>query len=285
MERQDKWITGKTRVMVSTNAFGMGIDKPDVRVVIHLHIPLDIESYYQEAGRAGRDEKKSFAVILCDRNDVNDLEKRVRLQHPSIDMLKRAYQCLANFYQLAIGSGQGNSFDIDIQSFSEQYDFNHLEAYYSLKKLEEEGLIQFNESFHNPSQLHIEIDHQELYKFQVANASLDNGIKALLRIYGGELYNNFVRVSENQVAQFLQTSQNEVATFLQKLHDLGVVHYIPRKDSPQLIFTEPRHAAESLPLDIKRLKQRAEVTQSKSEAIINYVEDKHICRTKLLLEY
>ncbi|MEL7002851.1 MAG: ATP-dependent DNA helicase RecQ [Bacteroidota bacterium] len=283
--KQDRWLTGKTRIMVSTNAFGMGIDKPDVRSVVHLHIPYDIESYYQEAGRAGRDEKKAFSVVLYHQNDIDNLRKRVSQQHPPVETLKRVYQCLANYYQLAIGSGQGQSYDMDIHGFSEKYDLDHLEAFYSLKKLEESGLIQFNESFHNPSQLHIEVNHTELYKFQVANASLDVGIKALLRIYGGELYNSFMRISESQIAQFLNISESEVITFLQRLDKKGIVNYTQKKDKPQVLFLQPRHDINALPLDTKRLKLRAEIAEEKTEAIINYVQDQNVCRTKLLLKY
>jgi len=283
--KQDRWLTGKTRIMVSTNAFGMGIDKPDVRLVVHLHIPYDIESYYQEAGRAGRDEKKAFSVVLYHQNDIDGLRKRVQQQHPPLEMLKRVYQCLANYYQLAIGSAQGQSYDMDIHSFSDKYDLHHLEAFYSLKKLEEGGLIQFNESFHNPSQLHIEVNHTELYKFQVANASLDVGVKALLRIYGGELYNSYLRISESQIAQFLNISESEVVSFLQKLDEKGIVSYTQKKDKPQVLFLQSRHDVNSLPIDTKRLKTRVNLAEEKTEAIIKYVHDENICRTKLLLKY
>ncbi len=283
--KQDRWLIGKTRIMVSTNAFGMGIDKSDVRLVIHLHIPYNIESYYQEAGRAGRDEKKAFSVIIYHQNDLDDLRQKTKQQHPSVDTLKRVYQCLANNYQLAIGSGQGQSFDMDIHSFSEKYNLNRLDTYYALKKLEEEGVVQFNESFHSPSQLHIVVDNTELYKFQVANAVLDNVIKALLRIYGGELFNNFVRISESQISEFLKISQSQVIAFLQKLDEHNIINYIQKKDQPQVLFVQPRFDIEALPLDLKRLKNRAKIAEDKTEAIINYVQEEHTCRTKVLLKY
>lgn len=283
--KQDRWISGRTRVMSSTNAFGMGIDKPDVRLVVHLHIPYNIESYYQEAGRAGRDEKKAFSVILYNKTDIDLLRQKTKQQHPELEVLKRVYQCLANNYQLAIGSGQGESFDMDIYSFSEKYNLPHLDTYYALKKLEEEGLIQFNESFHSPSQVHIEVANAELYKFQVANAILDDFIKALLRIYGGELFNSFMRISESQISQLLQIGQSEVISLLRKLDDQDIISYIQKKDQPQVLFLLPRFDIESLPVDTKRLKGRAEIAFKKTEAIIDYVQENHICRTRSLLKY
>lgn len=283
--KQDRWLTGKTRTMVATNAFGMGIDKPDVRIVAHLHIPYNIESYYQEAGRAGRDEKKAFSVILYDQNDIDQLRIKTEQQHPDIEVLKRVYQCLANNYQLAIGSGEGQSFDMDIYSFSDKYNLAHLDTFFALKKLEEEGLIQFNESFHSPSLINILVDNTELYKFQVANATLDTVIKALLRLYGGESFNSFVRISESQMSQFLRISPQEVVNHLNRLHEHGIIEYHQKKDKPQVLFIQRRFDIDSLPLDQKRLKERAKIARQKTEAIINYVTEDHVCRTKVLLKY
>src|SRR5690606_17304250 len=167
--RQDDWIQNRTRVMVATNAFGMGIDKPDVRLVVHLDLPENLESYYQEAGRGGRDGKRAYAVVLYQKADTTNLVTRVEQSHPSYDFLKRVYQAIANHFQLALGSGAGESFDFDVHAFSERFQFAPVQVYNALKRLEEEGLVQFNESYYSPSQLHIMTDHQTLYEFQVAN--------------------------------------------------------------------------------------------------------------------
>ncbi|MEP2770985.1 MAG: ATP-dependent DNA helicase RecQ [Fulvivirga sp.] len=283
--KQDNWIKNKIRIIVATNAFGMGIDKPDVRVVVHMDIPDNLESYYQEAGRAGRDEKKAFAVIIYHKLDIEMLKERLNQEHPSVDYLKQVYQALANYYKLAVGSGEFQGFDFDVHEFAEQYNLNHLEVFYGLKKLEEEGLLQLNESFHSPSQAHICVDNNELYKFQIANATYDAFIKAMLRLYGGELFNGFVTISEIQIAKLLVTSVNNVQAGLRKLADLELIIYDEKKDKPQLIFTTPRQNVKDLRLNTARLKNREKMAIEKLEAIINYVNADHRCRTLMLLEY
>ncbi len=283
--KQDNWIKNKTRIIVATNAFGMGIDKPNVRVVVHMDIPDNLESYYQEAGRAGRDEKKAFAVIIYHQLDIEMLKERLNQEHPSVDYLKQVYQALANYYKLAVGSGEFQGFDFDVHEFSERYNLNHLEVFYGLKKLEEEGLIQLNKSFHSPSQVNICVDNSELYKFQIANATYDAFIKAMLRLYGGELFNGFVTISEIQIAKLLNTSVNNVQAGLRKLAELELIIYAEKKDKPQLIYTTPRQHAKELKLNVARLKIREKMAREKLEAIINYVGTSQRCRTLKLLEY
>ncbi len=283
--KQERWRKNQTRVMVATNAFGMGIDKPDVRLVVHLGLNQDLESYYQEAGRAGRDEKKAYALILYDELNVEELKRRIQLQHPDLNYLKQVYQALANYFKLAIGSGLGQSYDFDIKDFSENYQLHHLEVFYALKKLENEGLITFNESFFNPSHIHIPIDNTELYKFQVANSVFDPLIKALLRLYGGEMFNHFMSISEQQLAKFMEGDEQTVRRYLAKLNDLGIVVYEPQKDQPQIVFTVERQNPENLPVDTKHLKQREEIAIGKMAAVINYAKHVSKCRTVLLLDY
>ena len=284
-ERQRNWKNDKTRVMVATNAFGMGIDKPDVRIVIHLGLNQDLESYFQEAGRAGRDEKKAYALVLFNEEDVDRLKQRIALQHPAISTLKQVYQALANYYKLAVGSGLGQSFDFDILTFSESYNFNHLEVFYALQRLEEEGLLSFNESYFNPSHVHVVVDNKELYKFQVANAIFDPVIKGLLRLYGGEMFNHFVVISEVQLAKFMEADAGQVRRHLAKLNDLNIINYEAQRDTPQITFIKPRESVESLSLNKARLKQRQELTMQKGAAVINYVKHKNACRSLLLLQY
>ena len=283
--RQDEWIQNKTRVMVATNAFGMGIDKPDVRLVVHLDLPENLEAYYQEAGRAGRDGLRCFAAILFHDSDVSTLRTKVSQSLPTIDFIRKVYQALANYYQLAIGSSEGESFPFDIHKFTERFSMNPVEVYNALKKLEEEGLIQFNESFYSPSLLHFELDATGLYQFQVANVRFDSIVKMLLRLYGGELFSGFVKISESYIASALQVSAKETTTLLKHLSELKVVTYIPVRDQPQVTFITPRQDAEKLPLNIQRLKERAELITSKMEAIINYTVSTHQCRMQMIQDY
>ena len=284
-KRQDNWIQNKSRVMVATNAFGMGIDKPDVRVVIHLDLPENLESYYQEAGRAGRDGLRSFAVMIFQEADVLNLELKVEQSQPSPEFLKKIYQAVCNYYQLALGSSEGQSYDFDLQDFTERFHFHAPEVYIALKKLEEEGLIQFNESFYSPSTLHLLLDKAKLYEFQVAYARFDPIIKMLLRLYGGELISGFAKISEAYLGKGLKIRTDEITKTLKHLHELQVVIYQPVKDKPQITFVIPRQDAERLPLDIKRLEARKKLIVGKMKAMVSFVTTNHRCRMQMIQDY
>jgi ATP-dependent DNA helicase RecQ len=283
--RQDDWIQNRSRVMVSTNAFGMGIDKPDVRLVIHLDLPENMESYYQEAGRAGRDGLRSFAVILYQDADISNLQIKVEQAQPPFEALKVIYQNLANFYQLAFGSGEGESFDFDINGFCEQFQMNAIEVYNGLKKLEEEGLLQFNESFYSPSTIHISVDHTKLYELQVANAGFDELIKMLLRLYGGELFSSFVKIDETYLAKALKISAKQIIERLNHLAELNILMYAQTKDKPQVTYILPRQDAENLPIDRKRLEARRKLIFDKMRAMIAYTGSTFRCRMQLIQDY
>lgn len=283
--RQDEWIRNETRVMVATNAFGMGIDKPDVRLVVHIDLPENLEAYYQEAGRGGRDGKRAFAVMLYQDADVENLQTKTEQSLPSLEFLTKVYQALANYFQLAIGSAGGESFDFDVYEFAERFHFNALEVYNALKKLEEEGLIQFNESYYSPSVVHFTLDHQKLYEFQVANARFDPLIKTMLRMYGGELFAGYVRIVETTIASSLKIRKQEVVDVLLHLNQLNVVSYIPVKDKPQVTFILPRQDAEKLPVDRKRLESRKQLILSKVNAVVDFATNNVRCRMQVVQDY
>lgn len=284
-KRQDEWIRNRSRVMVATNAFGMGIDKADVRLVIHVDLPENLESYYQEAGRAGRDGVRAYAVILYQDADISNLELKIAQAQPPLDYLMVLYQSLANYYQLALGSGEGESFDFDMHDFCERFRLNPIEVFNGLRKLEEEGLLQFNESFYSPSTLHISVDHTKLYELQVANERFDNLIKMLLRLYGGEMFSSFVRIDESLLAKALKVSVQEVVDQLVHLNDLHVLLYTQKRDKPQVTYILPRQDAENLPIDRRRLEARRALILDKAKAMTSFVETTFRCRMQFIQDY
>lgn len=284
-DHQEQWIKNKKRVMVATNAFGMGIDKPDVRIVAHLDLPENLESYYQEAGRAGRDGKLAYAVVIYHDSDVTNLQTKTKQSQPSIIVLKKTYQALANYFQLALGSGEGESFDFDLHNFCDRFELQPIVTNNALRKLEEEGLIEFNESFYSPSVVHFSVDKTRLYEFQVANEQFDPLIKMLLRLYGGQLFTDFTKIAEPYLAKGLSLKTGELISLLKHLNELKVVSYKQSKEKPQITFILPRQDAEKLPLNVKRLEERKNLIESKMKAICNFVTTSHRCRMQLIQEY
>lgn len=283
--KQDAWIKGKLRIIVATNAFGMGIDKPDVRLVVHMEIPLSPEAYYQEAGRAGRDGAKSYSVILYHDKDADDLKKHVEVSNPSPEYLKRVYQSLANFLSVAEGASENASYDFDIREFCQHFEYKYRPAYFAIKKLETEGLIQLNEAFQNPSKVWVLLNKQDLYKFQIQHSKFDILIKTILRLYGGEMLSQLTKISEGQIANSLETNIESIVNSLRDLQNMGVVDYDEQKDKPQLLFLSQRYDAKNLPIDAKAIKKRMRNEYDKIDAMISYVRNSQRCRSQILLDY
>ncbi|GAB3037265.1 RecQ family ATP-dependent DNA helicase [Spirosoma pulveris] len=284
-EKQDAWIQDRTRVMVATNAFGMGIDKPDVRVVVHLDVPDSLEAYYQEAGRAGRDGKKAYAVMLYTAGDLENLTFRTEQLYQPVEMLRRVYQALANYTAVPVGGGEFSSYDFDLSAFANTFKLPPQETHYALKQLQLEGFIQLNENYYHPSRLTIVLDNRQLYEFQVLHPRFDSFLKLLLRMYGGELFTDFITISESTLARTFLINQPEIEALLQQLHERNVVIYEKQKDKPQLTFLTPRYDAASLPINFQELARRKELAMRKVQAAILYTEHPTQCRTRLLQAY
>ncbi len=283
-KRQKDWIENRIRVMVCTNAFGMGIDKPDVRLVIHYEPPLNPESYFQEAGRAGRDEKKSFAVCLYDRSDIATLQERVVQQFPSEHEIKVVYHALSGYTQVSIGSGLGVSFDFDLQQFCKKYDLQQIPTLHALKTLELEGYISLSDAVLVPSRVMIVVNKEQLYRFQVQNPRSEPFINALLRMYGG-IFDHYTVIHERDIASYLNTSTLVVEKALRALHQHDFIDYIPATDKPQITYTSPRRDTQELHIDTFLLKKRKESFQQRIDAMILYLETKWKCRSQMLLQY
>ena len=284
-DKQDGWIQGSIRVIVATNAFGMGIDKPDVRVVVHLDVPDSLEAYYQEAGRAGRDGQKAYAVMLYTTGDLENLRFRTEQLYQPVAMLRRVYQAIANYTAVPVGGGEFSSYDFDLGAFTNTFSLPPQETHYALKQLQLEGFIQLNENYYHPSRLTIVLDNRQLYEFQVLNPRFDSFLKLLLRMYGGELFTDFITISESTLARTFLLNQPEIEALLEQLHQRNVVIYEKQKDKPQLTYLTPRCDAPSLPVNVAELNRRKELAMRKVQAATIYTEHPTQCRTRLIQAY
>ncbi len=283
--KQDAWLNDTCRVMVATNAFGMGIDKPGVRAVIHLEVPDTLEAYYQEAGRAGRDGQKAYAVMLYNKADLSTLEFRTEQQYPPVELLKRVYQALANYTAVPVGSGEFSDFDFDLATFTSTFKLPAQETHYALKILQQEGFIDLSEAYFHPSKLVFTLDNRQLYEFQVMNPTLDPFIKLILRMYGGEVFTDFVTISEPALARAFMLDQRKIMDMLTFLHERNVIIYDKQKEKPQLTFLTPRIHADQLPLNGYELEQTKQRALAKVRAALHYAQHTVQCRTRLIQTY
>jgi ATP-dependent DNA helicase RecQ len=282
-KKQANWIQGKTRVMVSTNAFGMGIDKPDVRTVVHMDLPDSPEAYFQEAGRAGRDGKKAYAVLLYEEANKMELLRNLEISFPDMKQIRQTYRALGSYYQLAIGSGEGQAFDFNIVSFTQNFKLDLLSTLSCLKILEQDGWIYLSEAIYTPSVAQIAVNREVLYDYQLRNSKLDPALKALMRAHTG-IFTHRVPIREQKLAEFARISKEQFVKQLNLLVKEGIIHYEPQKDEPQLTFTKERADANDLTIDMEKYNFRKQRAKHRVQSMIDYCETAK-CRSRMLLAY
>ena len=282
--KQQRWKNGECRVIVSTNAFGMGIDKPDVRLVVHIDMPGSLEEYYQEAGRAGRDEKRAYGVALCSGTDSAKLKKRMSDEFPERDFILRVYEALGNYYQVAVGFGLDTVHDFILNQFCASYKFPLLQTHHALKILELSGYIEYTEEIDNASRLLFTSSKEDLYKTLHQDKKTDDIIQAILRSYTG-LFADFSYINEALIATRANVTQQEVYDTLIGLSHYRIVKYIPHKKTPLVVFTQTREDLKYVVIPQSAYEERKQRFEGRIQRVLEYIKEDKRCRSRMLLDY
>ena len=283
-QRQREWQEDKVRVMVATNAFGMGIDKPDVRVVLHIDCPDSLEAYFQEAGRAGRDGKKAYAVLLYNDADQRKLDKRISDTFPEKDYIRKVYEHLAYFYQVGVGSGYHATFEFNIDKFCHAFHHFPIQVDSALKILNRAGYIEYTEEQDNQARVMFTISRNELYRLENSTPNEEKVITALLRNYGG-LFVDYNYIDEGFVASQCGLQPQQLYMILKNLSGKHILHFIPQKKTPYVRYLQRREDPEDVQLPPVVYEERKEQFRERIQAMINYATNDHVCRSRQLLRY
>ncbi len=281
--KQNSWKSGDCRVIVSTNAFGMGIDKPDVRAVVHMDLPNSLEEYYQEAGRAGRDGDRSYAVILYTKADSTKLKKRIADSFPKREFITRVYEALGNFYQIAVGSGLNRIFDFNLHEFCYPYKLPYIQTHHALKILDLAGYIEYTEEVDARSRLKFIVYRDELYNLNLSKDSSEL-LHTILRNYTG-LFADYTYIDEGFLATKLNKTRNDIYQNLIHLTKLRHIHYIPQKKTPFIVFTTSREDTPFVSIPKRVFETRKERFEKRITSMTDYAENERYCRSRMLLIY
>lgn len=281
--KQARWMSGETRVIVSTNAFGMGIDKAEVRTVVHMDLPDSLEAYFQEAGRAGRDEKKAYAVLLYNNGDAVKMRKRVSDSFPGKEMVVKVYEALGNYLQMGVGSGLDKVFAFDIGDFCTKFKLPILITYSSLKILQQAGYIELTDEQDSSSRVLFTVGKDDLYKIK-QTPEQDRLMHILLRSYTG-LFTDLAAINEETIAKRLEWTRDKVYEQLVGLAKERIIQFIPRKKTPFLTFIREREATERVILGKEAYDDRRERYISRVKSVLDYAQQENICRSQILLTY
>ena len=283
-QRQKSWLTGESRVMVATNAFGMGIDKPDVRIVIHIDMPDSPEAYFQEAGRAGRDGQKAYAVLLYAKSDKVNLNKRISDTFPDKEYIRKVYEDINFFFQMAMGDGAGCTFAFNIDEFCRNFKHFPVQADSALKILTRAGYLDYTDEQDNASRLIFTLRRDELYKLQEYEADIEKLIHVILRSYTG-LFTDYAFINEESLSIRTGLSRERVYEILVMLTQRRILHYIPRKKTPYIIYSQKRVEKERVIISPDIYEKRKESYASRIKAMIDYATAEEKCRSRMLLHY
>jgi len=281
--RQDEWITNQTKIIVATNAFGMGIDKPDVRFVLHYDIPQSIEAYFQEAGRGGRDLKKARAILFFETKNLEELNTKTDLKFPPIETIKLIYNAIGNYFQVAFGSGKDESYSFNISEFSDRYNQEIITVYNSLKFLELGGFILLNENTYQPSTLRILVKNYDLYQYQVKDKTLNLIIQFIVRSYMGA-FDNYVKIDDYIISKKLKITQQELHKQLDYLDRNEIIDYTPKFKGSKLTYITERLPDTHFSINPKFYSDRKKDAKNKVNSVLEFLENR-TCRNQYLLNY
>ena len=281
---QQAWVNNEKRVMVATNAFGMGIDKPDVRLVIHIDSPDSLEAYFQEAGRAGRDGKKAYAVLLYDSSDARKLSKRVAQTYPEKEYIRDVYEHLAYFFQVGTGTGRGRTFEFSIDKFCVTYKYFPVLVNSALQILERSGYIHYEADPDNSARILFLLERNDLYFLENTTKETEAVITALLRLYGG-LFTDYVYIDEGFVANEAGLTQPQVYMVLKELSKRHIVDFIPRRRIPYITYTREREDGDRVIIPQSVYEERRTQYIKRIQAMLDYANNDHVCRSRQLLDY
>ena len=281
--KQARWKSGETRVIVSTNAFGMGIDKAEVRTVVHLDLPDSVEAYFQEAGRAGRDEQKAYAVLLYNNGDAVKMRKRVSDSFPGKEMVLKVYESLGNYFEMGVGSGLDKVFAFDISDFCTKFKLPILISYNCIKILQQAGYLELTDEQDSSSRLMFTVHKDDLYKIK-QTPEQDKLVHIILRSYTG-LFTDLASINEETIAKRLQWTRDEVYQQLVSLAKEHIIQYIPRKKTPYLTYTHERVDTERVALGKEAYDNRRERYIARIKSVLDYAQEENFCRNQILLTY